>query len=382
MEDKLIKNLEKAVFRILQAVENKERIILYGDSDPDGAASVVILEEVLEFLGNSPCQIYFPNRDELGRGLNIKALNYFSKKTPGLLILMDCGITSLKEVKIANKMGFEVIIIDHHQCLSSLPPAKIIVNPRQKGDKYPFKELSNAGLTYKLVKLLLSEAGKIYPLESLLELAMIATLADLMVITDENKNIVEEGVLALGYTERIGLKSLMEITDLNILGVEEIQQKMIPILNVGVSKNHLNETYLLFIEKSAQKAKRLVNALIKRRGLNQEIFQDILEEINFNFIETNSPIIFIGDSKWPSFVLGKIASILSCQHKKPTFVFNKGIKISRGSVRTPKGVDGVKAMVFAKEFLEHFGGHPQAGGFTIKNENIEEFEQCLIKYFS
>ena len=381
MDDKEIKNLEKAVFRILEAVENKEKIILYGDSDPDGAASVAILEEVLEFLGNPPSQIYFPDRDELGRGLNIKALNYFSKKAPGLLILMDCGITSLKEVKIAKEMGFEVMIIDHHKPLSSLPPAKIIVNPRQKGDKYYFKELANGGLTYKLVKLLLSEAGKTYPLESLLELAMLATLSDLMIITDENENIIKEGVLALEYTQRIGLKSLIEITGLNILEIEEIQEKMIPLLNVGVSKDHLNEAYLLFIEKSEIKARRLVNTLIRRREFNQEVFQDILQEINFNFIETNSPIIFMGNNKWPFFTLGKIASILSCRYKKPAFIFNKGAKISRGSVRTPKGVDGVKAMVYCKELLKHFGGHPQAGGFSVENENIEELEQRLIKYF-
>ncbi len=377
-----IKNLKKAVFRILEAVEKKERIILYGDSDPDGAASVAILKEVLDFLGNSPCQIYFPDRGKIEHGLNIKALKYFCKKAPALLILMDCGSSNFEGVKMANEMGFEVMIIDHHKCLPILPTASIIVNPKQKGDKYSFKELANAGLTYKFVKLLLSEAGKIYPLESLLELAMIATLADLMPIVDENKNIIQEGILALNYTKRIGIKSLMQLTDINVLEIEEIKKKIIPILNTGVSKNHLNEAYLLFVEQSEQKAKRLVNILIKKREANQEEVENILEEINSDFFETDLPIIFMGSGMWPSFAIGRIASVLSCQQKKPTFIFRKGKEESRGSVRTPKGIDGVEAMVYCKDLLKVFGGHPQAGGFSVKNENIAKFKDRLIKYFS
>ena len=151
-----IKNIEKAAERIRQAAINKERIILYGDSDLDGIASVVILEETIKNLSGEVCAVIFPNREEDGYGINMRALEFLKDKSPALFITLDLGISNIKEVELANKMGFEVIIIDHHQILDSLPAAKIIIDPNQEGDTYYFKELCNAGLTFKLCEEILS----------------------------------------------------------------------------------------------------------------------------------------------------------------------------------------------------------------------------------
>ena len=145
---KEIKNLEKAAKRILKAVEFKEKVILYGDADPDGVISVIILKETLEEFGLKPVQIYFPDREKEGYGINEKALKVLKKKAPALLISFDCAMSNVKEVDLAKKNGFEVIIIDHHNPLPKVPKASIIVNPKQKGDKYSFKQLACAGITY------------------------------------------------------------------------------------------------------------------------------------------------------------------------------------------------------------------------------------------
>ena len=134
-----IKNIKKAGQRILEAAVSKEKIILYGDADMDGVASVIILKEALEILGNSPVQVYFPDREKEGYGLNKEALKFLEKFSPALLITLDCGIGNVKEVDLAKKMGFEVIIVDHHEALQKLPQASIIVDPKQPEDKYPFK---------------------------------------------------------------------------------------------------------------------------------------------------------------------------------------------------------------------------------------------------
>ena len=147
-----IKNLKKAGNRILDAIKNKERIIIYGDADLDGTASVIILEEAIKELGGSVSSIYFVDREKEGYGISEKALEFLKPSTPALFIALDLGITNFREVELANKMGFEIIIIDHHQVLDQLPKASIIVNPKQKGDECPFKQFAAAGLAFQLVK--------------------------------------------------------------------------------------------------------------------------------------------------------------------------------------------------------------------------------------
>ena len=193
-----IKNLKKVAQRILKAIKNKEKIVLYGDADLDGVAAVIVLADTIKNLGGKITAIYFPDRELEGYGITEKGLNYLKKLSKkALLISLDCGIGNFKEVVMAKKLGLEVIIIDHHQILDELPEASIIVDPKQKGDKYPFKELAAAGVVFKLSELLLKNIMTENLRKNFLELTALATIADMMPREEENKVFIEEGLKSL-----------------------------------------------------------------------------------------------------------------------------------------------------------------------------------------
>lgn len=388
-----IKNIKKAAERILQAVKDKERIILYGDADLDGAASVIILQETIQMVGiRYRPTVYFPDRQKEGYGINDMALKYLKKYSPALFIVLDTGISNVSEVELAKKLGFEVIIIDHHQALAQLPKASIIVDPKQKTDKYPFKHLACAGVVYKLskeIKQIVTKSCDRRDLsqnllvgwrpEKFLELVALATLYDQMPLEDENQKLVRDGILALKYTQRPGLKELA--SQPIPASIDEVRQKMISPLAAGQIKNHISQAYSLLIEKNPAKAKKLSQELI---ALAQEKKQQI--KIIFSQVEAQMDntqvIVFEGSSWWPVFLLGPVASRVCQRYKKPCFLYSLGKKQSRGGVRAPQGKDVVKAMNQCSGLLVTYGGHAPAAGFSIKNENLEKFKNCLIKYFS
>lgn len=373
-----MKGVEGFIARTLEACKNKEKIILLGDADLDGVASVIIFKEMFEILDNPVSVVYFPHLEKESYGLNEKALKFLANQAPAVLITLDCGISNTKEIEVAQKMGFTVIVIDHHQVLETLPEASIIINPWQKDDTYPFKELCAAGIVYNLARALLFEAQKSFEPERFLELSMLATLYDQVSLTDENEKIVEQGLLSLAYTKRIGLKVIMELTDCQFFDESEVREKIIPVLSAANSRNHQSEAYLLFNCASIKEAERIARRLLKKRKMKKERAYMLFETINQK-IDPVSLIIFEGEEDWPTAVMGTVASRLCQQHKKPTFIFTKGKKESKGTVRTPEGIDAVKMMTFCSHLLESYGGHPQASGFRVKNENLEKFKKCLIE---
>ncbi len=376
-----IKNLTKAASRILNAVTNKERIVLYGDSDPDGVSSVLIAQEALEILGFRKSEVYFPDREREGYGINEKALAVLKKHAPALFITFDCGITSVKETDAAKKMGFEVVIIDHHKVLAKTPKASIIVDPKQKGDKYPFKDFACAGIAYKLVQAILGMAQKKYDPARFLELTALATIADQMPLVDENKRLVEDGLKALRYTKREGLKALISLTGFSHDGAGEFRQKMLPPLNVWNAKAHINPIYAFLREESPARAQKMAEDLLRENSEKQEIMRGIFLEADERVSAANDLIIFEGDPSWPLIFTGAIASRLCQKYKKPTFIYKKGKEDSPGASRTPHGLDVVKAMDACKKYMITYGGHPPAGGFRAKNKDLDPLKVCLSDYF-
>ncbi len=338
-----IKNLTKAAKRILKAVKDGERVILYGDADLDGVSSVLIFQETIECLRpeksgdlksdstsdvkNSPTSdvgsdfseitIYFPDREKEGYGLNEQALKFLdnllisdiNNNSKALLIILDTGIGNVAEVELAKKLGFEVIIVDHHQSLPQIPQASIIVDPKQKSDPYPFKHLACAGVAYKLAQVLISLTAPTIPTwrpEKFLELVAMATLYDQMPLEGENKKLVTDGILALKYTQRPGLLALIRPEksdnlksdvkgvptsdfgpDFSGLGsglvnrvIDEVRQKLVSPLAAGQIKNHISETYLLLIETSPSKAKKMAQALIKKAEQKREEIKKFLPKWN------------------------------------------------------------------------------------------------------
>ncbi len=397
-----IKNLQKAADRILKAIKNKEKIILYADSDLDGVSSAIIMEESLLALGAKVFAVYFPDREKEGYGINEPALLFLKNKlartglAKALFITLDCGIGNFKEIKMAKKMGFEVMIVDHHKILDKLPDAEIIVDPKQKTDKYPFKEFANVGIAYKLSQLLLNQyyektSRSIELQQSFLELTALGTISDMMLVEEDNKEFIEKGLKDIKNTSRLGIKVLWEFKEITQdektkkqRAFQDMIQKIISVLNSGEGTNgHSNEMYLLLRCENKKNAKKLARKLIEKREQKQRRIKQIHEEIEQKISDNPEELfIFEGSSFWPLILLGPVASRVCAKYKKPVFLFRKGEEESPGAVRTPSGIDSVKAMESCKNLLKTYGGHAPASGFRIKNENLEKFKSCLLEYFS
>ncbi|KKP54980.1 MAG: hypothetical protein UR46_C0010G0003 [Parcubacteria group bacterium GW2011_GWA1_33_6] len=359
-----IKNIEKVAERITRAVKNKERIILYGDSDMDGICSVVILEEAIKNLGGDVFLVVFPDRENDGYGINLRALDFLKKEAPALFITLDLGIGNIKEVEMANAIGFEVIIIDHHEILNRIPNASLVIDPKQEGDNSKLTHLANVGVTFKLC------------------VVALATISDMVAQIGDNKIFIEEGLRSLKNTFRPGLRAF-----LHILGEGEVVSggflKIISSLNAAESQDFKNESYELLTSSSDKKCMELAQKLIDKTNYKQQIIKNIVQEMEKRIAQKpNEAIIFEGDPAWKLTLAGPVASIIAAKYQKPTFIYKKMDNESCGSVRSLKeGENSVDAMKSCADILVTYGGHPKASGFRVKNENIEEFKERLNKYF-
>jgi single-stranded-DNA-specific exonuclease len=376
-----IKNLKKAAERILKAIKEKEEIVLYGDADLDGVTSVIILKETIEKLGYFGLSIYFPDREKEGYGISEIGLNFLRpllKNGRPLLIGLDFGITNFKEIKQARKLGFEVMVIDHHQPLDQLPEAKIIVNPKQEGDRYPFKDLATVGIIFKLSQILLPE--KIFEelKRNFLELVAIATIADMMPREKENKIFIEEGKKTLENSQRLGIRIFF--APLSKSDLEERLSKFISILNIREVKNQLPASYRLLTASSFKEAKEIIEKLLAKNKLRRAKINQMLKMVEKE-IQLREPIIFFGGPNFEFSLISLVASTICQKYKKPTFIYKKLQNEAMGTVRTPSGLNSVFLMKKCSKELLGFGGHPSAAGFRIKNENLKKFKNCLLRNY-
>jgi single-stranded-DNA-specific exonuclease len=381
MKKHKIKNIEKAAERIKKAVQNGEKIILYGDSDLDGISSVVILEEAIKNLGGHIDVAFFPDRENDGYGINLRALERLKEKAPALFITLDLGIGNLKEIAIANEMGFEVIVVDHHETLIGIPPASIIVDPKTPDDAYPFKGLANVGVTYNLCLELLDGNISKNLKNSFLELAALGTIADMVPQTDQNHEIIEEGLRSLKNTFRPALRAFLEILGSGNV-FEGSLPRLISALNAAESVNFENESYILLTSPDYKKCKEMAQALLDKNLNKQNQIRNIVYEVERRISQKpDAPVIFEGDPAWRLTWAGSVASILCSKYEKPVFIFKKLDSESCGSVRNPKGTNSVDAMKTCADFLITYGGHANASGFRIKNDNLSQFEKNLNEFF-
>lgn len=395
-----IKNLDLAAERIRQAVNNGEQIVLFADSDLDGMASAVIIKETIDNLvsalppqnkKNYPATLaFFPDRRNEGYGLNDKALSFIKAKRDSetrktLLITLDCGITNYAEIQDAKQSGFDVIVVDHHMPVGGqLPGANIIVDPKQLGDDFPFKEYCNAGLAFKLAKEALQEKLPFLLRESLLQLTALATISDMMIEEDENQDFILEGLANLENSERPALKALIEILGpSNFTSTRDMVSKINGVLNSSLMEEHVMLVYNCLIEPNLEVAKSMVGKFIIEHENRQREIVSLTDNLKYTIGDYPPDImIFEGSSQYNIEFLGAVASRLVNYYNKPVFLYQKYNEFSRGTVRVPKGYDAVKAMESSGSLLRTFGGHPAAAGFTVVNENIEKFKEGLLKYFN
>lgn len=376
-----IKNLKKVATRIRKAIKNKERIVIYGDSDMDGVCSVIILKECIKNLGGDIAEIYFPDRETEGYGINKTALKNLKNQAPALLIALDLGIGNFKEIDIANKMGFKVIVVDHHEILGKLPNADIIVDPKQKGDKYPFKLFANVGLVYRLSIVLLKDKMTDSLRRDFLELAAMATIADMMPQTDDNEEIIMEGLSSLRDSWRPGIQALLELESINSLSLMYQVNKMNSLLNIRDVSERTPASFRLLTISNIEDAGRMVEKLLEKNAEKKRKVKDILEQVEARISFKKDSIIFEGDSSWELILLGIVCSIMTQKYDKPVFLYRKDKKDGQGSIRAPKDYNVVEAMKTCSKHFITFGGHPMAAGFRAENKNLNKVKECLIEYY-
>jgi single-stranded-DNA-specific exonuclease len=378
-----IKNLKKAAQRIKKAVKGREKIILFGDADLDGTTSVLILEESIKSLGFSVEKVYFPDRNREGYGLQKSALRRLKKYSPALLVLLDCGITNFEEVKLARELGFEVIIIEHHEILDTLPEAEIIVDPKQKGDSYPFKYLATCGISFKLAEEIFGQGFPSSIRKSFLELAALGTLADKMPQRSDNEEIIAQGISLLPATARPGLRAFLKIFSPAQYTLQEIAQRISSILQITQVKNNLTEGYILLSEPNEQRAEELVSELLEESKKRQLAVKELTESITQKLQrqEEDEVIIFEAGEKIPYLLSGAVAGRLANRFKKPAFICSATGSIVRCSIRSLQGINCVEALRHCSKFLDYYGGHPPAAGFTAKRKNLPALKKCLSEYF-
>jgi len=377
-----IKNLKLAAGRILRAIKNKEKIIIYGDADLDGVTSVIILKETIKNLGGRVESVHFSNRETEGYGVSEKGLKSLREFSPALLISVDCGIGNFKEMDLAKEWGFSTIIIDHHQVLDKLPRADIIIDPKQEGDQYPFKELAAVGITFLLSKVILGEKMSEAMRRNFLELVAIATIADMMPQDGDNKIFIEEGLESIESSFRPGLRAFFEIDFFKSDKLKESISKIISILNVRDLDKGLPLSFRILTSLTLDEAKEMIERLIRKNEDRKENIEKIIQEVKKRISGSEEPIIFEGDEEWDSILISSAASRLSREYQKPIFLFKKLKKESLGTVRTPSRIDAVLLMKKCRVYPMIFGGHARAAGFRIKNDNLEKFKKCLIKKLS
>jgi single-stranded-DNA-specific exonuclease len=375
-----IKNLKKAAERIKKAVKDNERIIIYGDSDMDGVSSVIILKEAITTIGASNYMVYFPDREGEGYGINEKSLATLKEKSPALFVSLDCGIGNVSEVETANKMGFEVIIIDHHEVLSELPKASIIVDPKQKGDESPFNFFANVGLTYKLAKYILGDKMPESLRKNFLELTAMATIADMMPREGENEDIIIEGISYLENTWRPGLQALFGLEEVKGMTLMEKVIKVNSILNIRDVRNGLPAAYRVLTEKDKESAQKMAKELLEKSIEKKLRIKEIVKEVERNLADEE--IVFQGKESWELILLGVVAAIVLKHTGKPVFLYKKNKEESQGSCRSTDEFNSVEAMKTCSDMLLTYGGHPKASGFKIKNKNLDKFKEGLIEYYN
>jgi len=378
-----IKNLDKAAQRLRKAVQKKERIILYGDADLDGVCSAIIMQETLRTLGGNVVRVYFPDRENDGYGITLKALKELQAFSPALLCAMDLGISNFKEIDEAKKKGFDVILVDHHVVLGKLPKADIIVDPKQKGDTHHFKELAACGLTFRLAEVTLKDKMSSAMRKSLVELAAIGTIADMMPQDEDNKEIIEEGMETLENSWRPGIRAFFKLQELEKFpNIESKLQKMISILNVRDVEDGYPASFRILSCDSEREVTVIAQRLLEIHALRKQQREKLLDKVRGDISKKKEePIVFEGGEDFDYILLGAISSIISQEEEKPAFVYKKMKGESVGSVRAPSGQDTVEAMKHCGEHTITYGGHPQASGFRVKNANITKFKTCLIEYF-
>jgi single-stranded-DNA-specific exonuclease len=381
-----LKGIKKAVVRINKALENKEKIIIYGDYDVDGITSTALLYTILsKFTDNLEC--YIPNRLEEGYDLNIDACDYAKEKKASLMVTVDCGISALKEAQYLKELGIDLIIVDHHQQQDELPFALSIIDPHQKRCKYPFKHLAGVGVVFKLLQAFLAEHIE-RPLEYLrphLDLVALGTISDVVPLIDENRILIKEGLKQLNQTNKIGLKALIKRSS---LGEKEISAYHVgfilgPRINAAGRIGSADASLQLLLTENEEEAIALAKLLNdgnkQRQNIQNKTFKEALLQIekNVNFKDHN--VIVLCD-EWHPGVVGIVASKIVDKFYRPAIMISTKEEPAKGSGRSIDNFHLLDALKQCSGCLTGFGGHKKACGVILDKDKIDTFRKEINQY--
>jgi single-stranded-DNA-specific exonuclease len=372
----LIPDMEQAVERLHRAVLTHEQICFYGDYDVDGMSATSLY---LSFFGSRGANVrgYVPHRKREGYGLNLEAVQRLHDEGISLLVTSDCGTTSHREVTLANQLGMDVIVTDHHQTDEQMPPAVAVMNPHRDGARYPFRGLCSAGLAYKVAQayeLQYGQAG--VPLESLLDLVALATIADVVPLQDENRRFVREGLVQISRGARCGIRALKQVAGITRdCSAETIAFKLAPRLNAAGRLDHAMLGVQLLTTESPAEAQQLADRLEQLNRERQKIEADLMSEAIEAVQEQElPPALVLASRRWHVGVVGIAAARLVERFHRPTIVIaidEQGI--GKGSARTIGSFDLYKGLAACRDLVEAFGGHPSAAGVTVRESRLDEF---------
>ena len=374
----LMHDMQKAVDRINEAIENEEKILVYGDYDADGITSTVLLVETLISMGANVSS-YIPNRFEEGYGPNKKAFTKIIDSGITLIITVDNGIAGVEEVDLANELGCDVIVTDHHKIQDTMPNAYAIIHPEHPDGNYPFKKLAGVGVAFKLAHALL----EIFP-DFLLDLVAIGTIADMVSITDENRIFVKQGLELINEDPRIGLKMLLELSGIDTkIDEQTVGFYIAPKLNsIGrMDSAKLGLTFLMAEEPVTARAlaEQIEQYNIQRKQVTEDIVKDVISKIENSEKKQKNVIMVSGE--YHEGVLGIVASNIVEKYQKPVFIMNEKEGVLKGSARSIFDFNIYVAMNKISDLFLAFGGHTLAAGFSFEKSNFEKIEEFLDNEF-
>lgn len=378
----LMPDMEKAVERILKAIQHNEKMLIYGDYDVDGITSITVLKKFFQDREIS-IDYYIPNRIEEGYGLNKEAIKHIAKNGYQLIITVDCGITSVEEVALANDLGVEIVITDHHEVPEELPEAIAVVDAKRKDSIYPFNQLAGVGVAFKLIQAL-SKKMDLPEKEYLkyLDIVCIGTISDIVPLVDENRVITKLGLKLVEQTKNVGLQELLKICAYSKVDSNTISFGIAPRINACGRLADAKTALELFLTEDEEKAKAIATQLNiynqQRQEMEKNIYDEAVEKLEEE--KNTKNILVLAKEGWHHGVIGIVASKITEKYFKPSILICIEGEEAKGSGRSIPGFNLHEALTKNSLYLEKFGGHAMAVGVTLKSENFPKFKKELQEY--
>lgn len=381
----LLKDMDKAAARITRAVDNMEKIAVYGDYDADGVTSTAMLYSYLETRG-ADVIFYIPQREGEGYGMNIGAVEYLKEQGVSLIVTVDNGISSVQEVARANELGIDVVVTDHHRPQEILPDAVAVVDAYRPDDTSPYKHFSGVGIAFKLLMALEDGAGDVEDLlEAYSDLAAIGTIGDIVPLTGENRTLIRAGLECLSQSDRPGVQALLENAGIagKALTSTNVAFTLVPRINATGRMGAPERAVRLLIGGYEEEAEVLSEEICadneERRRVEAEIAEAAFADIEAKGYMKDRVVVVDGEN-WHHGVIGIVASRVTERCGKPCMIISRGETEAKGSGRSIEGFSLFEAICACGDLLIKFGGHPMAAGITLKPENIEAFRKRINQY--